>query len=265
MGSTNPVFVLPGAARERADKIAAGYVQSVTMGVGQFCTNPGLLFIEAGEPLANFSSAVRQTAEQVAPATMLHQGIFSSFQAGVKFLADLPGVEVLARSTSPVDQKSCQAACTIFSATADLIAEHPELTEEIFGPESIVFSCKNVNQMLEFARSMEGHLTATIHGTDADLSEHAELVRILERKVGRIVFNGFPTGIEVCAAMHHGGPYPATTHSHFTSIGSFAIYRFTKPVCFQGFPDTALPVPLRNRNELGIPRLVDGVLSRDSL
>ncbi len=265
MGSTNPVFVLPGAARERADKIAAGYVQSVTMGVGQFCTNPGLLFIEQGEPLDNFLEAVVEAVKQTTPATMLHSGIHSSFQAGVKYLADVPGVDVLARSTAQADQQACQAACTIFSAPADLIAEHPELTEEIFGPESIVFSCKNVDQMLVFARSMEGHLTATIHGTEADLAEHAELLRILERKVGRIVFNGFPTGIEVCTAMHHGGPYPATTHSHFTSIGSFAIYRFAKPVCFQGFPDAALPAPLRNRNELRIPRLVDGSLSRDSL
>jgi alpha-ketoglutaric semialdehyde dehydrogenase len=265
MGSTNPVFVLPGAAQERAEQIAALYVQSVTMGVGQFCTNPGLLFIEEGDAHQRFSQSVVQAAEQSTPATMLHAGIHSAFQSGVKYLADLPGVEVLARSTTPASESSCQAACTIFKAPADLIAEHPELTEEVFGPESIVFSCREVSQMLHFARGMEGHLTATIHGTERDLLENAELVRILERKVGRIVFNGFPTGIEVCTAIHHGGPYPATTHSHFTSIGPFAIYRFTKPVCFQGFPDAALPELLRNANPNSVPRIVDGKLSTESL
>lgn len=265
MGSSNPVFVLPEAAKEHAEQIAAGYVQSVTMGVGQFCTNPGLLFIEEGDAHQRFSQSVTQAAEQSAPATMLHSGIHSAFQSGVKYLADLPGIKDLARSTTPASETSCQAACTIFTAPVDLIAEHPELTEEVFGPGSIVFTCREVSQMLDFARSMEGHLTATIHGTEQDLLEHAELVRILERKVGRIVFNGFPTGIEVCTAIHHGGPYPATTHSHFTSIGPFAIYRFTKPVCFQDFPDAALPELLRNANPAGVPRIVDGKLSTESL
>jgi alpha-ketoglutaric semialdehyde dehydrogenase len=265
MGSTNPVFVLPQVAKERAEQIAAGYVQSVTMGVGQFCTNPGLLFIESGDAHQRFSQSVVQAAEQSAPATMLHAGIHSGFKSGVKYFTDLPGIEVLARSQTPANEASCQAACTIFTAPADLIAEHPEITEEVFGPESIVFTCRDTSQMLDFARSMEGHLTATIHGTEQDLLDHAELGRILERKVGRIVFNGFPTGIEVCTAIHHGGPYPATTHSHYTSIGPFAIYRFTKPVCFQGFPDAALPELLRNSNPASIPRLVDGKLSTESL
>jgi alpha-ketoglutaric semialdehyde dehydrogenase len=240
-------------------------VQSVTMGVGQFCTNPGLLFIEKGDAHQRFSQSVVEAVKQSPPATMLHAGIHSAFQSGVKYLADFPGIEVLARSATPASESSCQAACTFFTAPADLIAEHPELTEEVFGPESIVFTCRDTTQMLGFARDMEGHLTATIHGTEQDLLENAELVRILERKVGRIVFNGFPTGIEVCTAIHHGGPYPATTHSHFTSIGSFAIYRFTKPVCFQGFPDAALPELLRNANPHSVPRLVDGKLSTESL
>lgn len=263
MGSTNPVFVLPGAARERADKIAAGYVQSVNLGVGQFCTNPGLLFIEKGDRLEKFAAATASAVAQAAPATMLHGGIHSAYESGVNQLAGTPGVEVLARSASPLRQQGvCQAACTIFTAPADLIARRPELTEEVFGPSSIVFSCDNISDIYDFARNMQGHLTATIHGTDEDLAEHAELVRILQRKVGRIVFNGFPTGIEVCTAIHHGGPYPATTHSHFTSIGPFAIYRFTRPVCFQNFPDEALPVQLRNKNETRIPRRVDGELTR---
>lgn len=257
MGSTNPVFVLPQAARKRADKIATGYVQSVTLGVGQFCTNPGLLFIEQGSSLESLMAAIEEAVATAPPATMLHGGIHKAYESGLQRLAAIPGVEVLAEAHDPQSTGN-RAACTIYTAPADLINEHSELTEEVFGPSSIVLTCSDVEQMYEFARSMEGQLTATIHGTDQDLAEHAELVRILERKAGRIVFNGFPTGIEVCTAIHHGGPYPATTHSHFTSIGPYAIYRFTKPVCFQNFPDAALPAELRNKNTLGIMRVVDG-------
>lgn len=264
MGSTNPVFVLPEAARARAEAIGTSYVQSVSLGVGQFCTNPGLLFMEQGPSLETFTRAVQQAVAQVPPAPMLHAGIHSAFEASVAQFIGMPGVEVLAQAESP-NTARCQAACTIFTAPADLIATHPELTEEVFGPASIVLKCHSVAEMLEFARSMEGHLTATIHGTEKDLAQHVELVRVLERKVGRLVFNSFPTGIEVCAAIHHGGPYPATTHSHFTSIGPFALYRFTKPVCFQNFPDAALPATLRNRNVLGIPRLVDGQLTSNDV
>ena len=132
--------------------------------------------------------------------------------------------------------------------------------DEVFGPASLILRCESTDEMLAFARRLDGQLTATLHGTEEDLLENAELVRVLERKVGRIVFNGFPTGIEVCAAMHHGGPYPATTHSSFTSIGHASIYRFAKPVCYQNFPDTALPAELQEANPRGIARLVDGEL-----
>jgi NADP-dependent aldehyde dehydrogenase len=257
MGSTNPVFILPGAASERADKIAASYIQSVTLGAGQFCTNPGLLFIEQGLSFEKLRDSIKVAIAQATPATMLHAGIHAAYESGLDRLADIPSVDVLAQSSSN-EQSGSQAVCTIFTTTADNVSSHPELTEEVFGPSSVVFQCENVEQMLAFARSMQGHLTATIHGTEKDLAENAELVRILERKVGRIVFNGFPTGIEVCSAIHHGGPYPATTHSHFTSIGTFAIYRFTKPLCYQNFPDDALHPALQNRNVLGITRLVDG-------
>jgi NADP-dependent aldehyde dehydrogenase len=260
MGSTNPVFVLPDAARERADKIAAGYIQSVTLGVGQFCTNPGLLFIEQGQPFEKLRDSIQEVVAQTPPATMLHAGIHSAYQSGLERLGNIAGVDVLAQS-SDMNDNGCQASCTILTASVEKIQEHPELIEEVFGPTSVVFQCQRIEQMHEFARLMQGHLTATIQGTEKDLAENLELVRILERKVGRIVFNGFPTGIEVCTAIHHGGPYPATTHSHFTSIGSFAIYRFTKPVCYQNFPDVALPVALRNINLLGIARFIDGEIT----
>jgi NADP-dependent aldehyde dehydrogenase len=260
MGSTNPVFVLPGAARERADKIATGYIQSVTLGVGQFCTNPGLLFIERGQNFDTFCNSLQKAVAQTTSATMLHTGTHSAFEAELERIANLPDIAVLARASAS-GSSQCEAACTIFTTTVDKLANYPELAEEVFGPSSVVFECQNVGQMLEFARSMQGHLTATIHGTEQDLADNAEFVRVLERKVGRIVFNGFPTGIEVGSAIHHGGPFPATTHSHFTSIGSFAISRFTKPVCYQNFPDAALPIALRNRNVLGIARIIDGEIT----
>src|SRR5262249_14268078 len=143
----------------------------------------------------------------------------------------------------------------------ELLAGSPELSEEVFGPASVVFQCQTVDQMYDYARRMEGNLSATIHGTERDLLDHAPLVRILERKVGRIVFNGFPTGLEICPSLHHGGPYPATTHGHFTSIGQAAIYRFTRPICYQGFPEASLPAELQDANRRGIRRLVDGRLA----
>ena len=244
MGSLNPVFLLPGALEQRADEIAAGYIQSVNLGVGQFCTNPGAVLGVEGERLDKFLSAVKVAAEEVAPATMLHPGIHKAFEDGQKRVAGVDGVKRVGSSGQPPVADAHQAACNIYQSDVSQIGR-TEVSEEVFGPSSIVFKCQSTDQMVEYANSLDGHLTATIHGTDEDLKNNAALVRILQRKVGRIVFNGFPTGIEVCNAMHHGGPYPATTHSYFTSIGHHSIYRFTKPVCFQGFPESCLPDQLK--------------------
>ena len=163
----------------------------------------------------------------------------------------------------PPADKTTQAPCRIFTASLDVLENNEELRREVFGPCSIVTECATLEDMLRFARSLEGQLTATLHGTTEDLREYAPLVRVLERKVGRLIFNGFPTGIEPCPSMHHGGPYPAATHSFFTSIGTGSIYRFVRPVCFQGFPDEALPEPLQNGNPGQALRLVDGAYTRD--
>ena len=244
MGSLNPVFLLPGALEQRADEIAAGYIQSVNLGVGQFCTNPGAVLGVEGERLDKFLSAVKVAAEEVAPATMLHPGIHKAFEDGQKRVAGVDGVKRVGSSGQSPVADAHQAACNIYQSDVSQIGR-TEVSEEVFGPSSIVFKCQSTDQMVDYANSLDGHLTATIHGTDEDLKNNAALVRILQRKVGRIVFNGFPTGIEVCNAMHHGGPYPATTHSYFTSIGHHSIYRFTKPVCFQGFPESCLPDQLK--------------------
>jgi alpha-ketoglutaric semialdehyde dehydrogenase len=257
MGSVNPVFLLPGAVAERGTTIAEGYIQSVSLGVGQFCTNPGMVLGVADAGLKSFLHATSAAAAKVAPATMLHGGIHGAFEKGVDRLASIPGVESVAVSATPADAAKHQAAVRIFAADAAL-AGCEELREEVFGPASVVVRCKNVEEMYAIARNLDCHLTATIHGTEAELLEHAALVRILERKVGRLIFNGFPTGLEICPSMHHGGPYPATTHSHFTSIGQAAIYRFTRPICYQGFPESALPPELKDANPRDIHRIVDG-------
>lgn len=254
MGSINPVFLLPSSLDARADEIAQGFIQSVNLGVGQFCTNPGLVLAAASPGLDKFLQATAAAAKGAPPAPMLHAGIHTAYEAGVARLAETSGVSRLASSSGATDT---QAKCTIFTTEANLLEEHPELADEVFGPASLVLRCESPGEMLAFARRLDGQLTAALHGSEQDLLDNAELVRVLERKVGRLIFNGFPTGIEVCAAMHHGGPYPATTHSGFTSIGPAAIHRFVKPVCYQNFPDAALPAELREANPRGITRLVD--------
>ncbi len=259
MGSVNPVFILPGAAAGRAEEIAEGFVRSLNMGTGQYCTSPGMVLGLAGPALEKFISAVAARAAVVPSASMLHAGIQRAYDSGTERLSSIPGVK-LAGAGAPQPAGPKAAVCKIFTADAGLIARRPELYEEVFGPSSIIYRCRNSAQMLEIARTMPGSLTATIHGTEAELLKQGGLLRALERKAGRIVFNGFPTGLEPCASLHHGGPYPATTHSFFTSVGTAAIYRYVRPVCFQGFPDSSLPEELREKNPRRVRRLVDGEL-----
>lgn len=264
MGSTNPVFMLPGALAERGPQIAEGYIGSVTMGVGQFCTNPGLVLGLRNSALGKFVESAATSAASAAPATMLHAGIQQSYKSGVERIAETSGVRLAGRSAQEAADDRTEAACMIFTTDAATLESNPHLTEEVFGPTSIVVECDSRNEMLRIAAGLEGHLTATIHGTEQDLLDYRDLVELLEAKVGRLVFNGFPTGIEVCHAMHHGGPYPATTDAHFTSIGTRAIFRFVRPICYQNFPDAALPEELRNQNSRGIWRMIDGQMTRDN-
>ncbi len=263
MGSTNPVFILPGALKARGTSIAEGLVQSVTLGVGQFCTNPGLVFGLQGEGLPEFIEKTGQLAAAAPPGTMLYHGVCERFSEGVEQTRGLGGVKVIGQSSAPA--KSGQAPATVFSATSQAYLDDPRLKEEIFGPATIIVTCGTTEELERAARELPGQLTATIHGTEEDLHAHQKLVAILQQKVGRLLFNGFPTGVEVCPSMHHGGPYPATTDPHYTSVGTAAIQRFARPICFQGFLDAALPAELKNKNGRKIWRLVDGQLSRDDL
>ncbi|MFN0084086.1 MAG: aldehyde dehydrogenase (NADP(+)) [Blastocatellia bacterium] len=263
MGSVNPVFLLPGALGERAEALAEGLKNSVTLGVGQFCTCPGLAVGVRDERFTRFSERLRELITQAQPGAMLYAGILQAYDAGVKSLSAIDGVQTFQASATG-DLSRIEARPSMFATDGATFSRNPRLHEEVFGPSTVVVGCDSREEMEAMARNLEGHLTVTIHGTEADLDEHASLVGILERKAGRLVFNGFPTGVEVCHSMQHGGPYPATTDSRTTSVGAAAITRFARPVAWQNFPQAALPAELRDANPRALWRMVDGALGRDA-
>jgi NADP-dependent aldehyde dehydrogenase len=263
MGSINPVFILPGALRERGNAIAEGMKASITLGTGQFCTCPGLA-VGIGEEFARFSETMTGLIKNAFPTAMLYPGILKSYESGVERLAAIRDVVTIESAFTP-DPAKTEARPALFLMTVGTFEKHHQLGEELFGPSSVLVQCQKRDELIAIARKLDGHLTATIHGTRDDLSEYADLVSILESKVGRLVFNGFPTGVEVCASMHHGGPYPATTDSRSTSVGTAAVLRFARPVAYQNFPESALPSPLQDANPDGIWRLVDGQWNKDAL
>ena len=260
MGSTNPVFILPGALKDKKEEIAEGLTASVTLGVGQFCTNPGLVFLEKSEPANSFKDLTINSFKESASGTMLTSGIQKAYENGSKKLAARKGVELLATGQSRGD--GFQGIPSISQTSAKNFLANRELEEEIFGPSTLTVTADDKSELLKIAENLSGHLTTTLWANEADLSEYADLVKILERKAGRLIINGFPTGVEVCHSMIHGGPFPATTDSRTTSVGTTAIRRFTRPVCYQNFPDNLLPDELKNGNPLGIWRLVDGELKK---
>jgi 2,5-dioxopentanoate dehydrogenase len=241
MGSVNPVFLLNGALAERGEAIADGLFQSVTLGVGQFCTCPGLVVALRSSALERFAQALRRRFEQSASGTMLTEAIARSFRDAAVRVASIPNV-----TASIPETAALEGAPILFETSDEAFLRHDELRHEIFGPATVLVYCDSPARMLDVARNLEGSLTATIHGTHPDLEGNRPLLATLARKAGRLVFNGFPTGVEVCASMQHGGPYPATTDPRFTSVGTAAIQRFVRPVCFQDCPPEFLPPELRD-------------------
>jgi alpha-ketoglutaric semialdehyde dehydrogenase len=258
MSSLNPVFILPEALRERSAAIADGLRASITMGVGQFCTKPGLVFGLQSTAFDEFQNTLARSLATVAPATMLHAGICESYHTGLARASGVSGVKELARSQAPADAAKTQAESVILRTGLANFRKHPELAEEVFGPFALMISGNSLAELEEAASGLEGQLTATVHGTPGDLEQAGKLLTILERKTGRLIVNGFPTGVEVCPSMNHGGPYPATTDVRFTSVGTAALYRFVRPICFQDFPDAMLPQELKEENPLRLRRIVDG-------
>jgi NADP-dependent aldehyde dehydrogenase len=253
MGSVNPVFFLPGILKEKGAALAKGLAESVTLGVGQFCTNPGMFVVEQSADADNFVSQTKQELSAITVGPMLTPGIKKAFLSGIKEVKELKGVSSL------TDAQEGQVSPQLFASKASAVLENDKIAEEIFGPSTVAVTADSVDEVLQFAKNLKGHLTATIFGTSEDLVAYKELVTILQQKVGRLIFNNFPTGVEVTHAMVHGGPFPSTTDSRSTSVGTTAVYRFTRPVCFQNCPDELLPDALKKGNPLNITRNVDSV------
>ena len=263
MGSTNPVFVLPGALEEKGEEIAIGMAGSITMGIGQFCTNPGLSFVQKSEGANKFYTELKHKISQVPAGVMLTPNIKKAYDKGIQKILDINLVEEFAVGLEENSPNS--AMPRVFKTSMANFMENHSLATENFGPSSIVVEAQSKEAILEAARNLEGHLTATIFGTPKDFVEYQELFAVLELKVGRIVINSYPTGVEVCPSMVHGGPYPATTASQSTSVGTGAIKRFVRPVCFQDYPNELLPEALKNENSGNIWRLVNGDLTKSKL
>jgi alpha-ketoglutaric semialdehyde dehydrogenase len=260
MSSTNPVFILPGALRERAETIAIGLHTSFTMGAGQFCTKPGMVFLPQIDETSVFARKLQQLVAASAPFHLLTKTIHSSYDSATTARKKQTSLRLVAEGQSAAVDAGVAATVALFETDAESFLDS-DLHAEIFGPTTLLVHSSR-DEVLAIARALEGHLTATIHGTPGDLREFGELISILENKVGRLVFNGFPTGVEVTHAMVHGGPYPATSDGRSTSVGSQAIFRFARLVCYQGFPDDALPDALKDANPLGIWRMLDGEMTR---
>ncbi len=261
MGSLNPVFLLPGALQDRAEKIAEGFAASFTLGVGQFCTKPGLVFAVASPELNMFLAVVAERVKKIAPGPMLHRGICETFAAGSSAMEKLPGVRVLARAESGANLQRTEGAAVLLSVEAETFLREPKLAHEVFGPFALLVRAQSAGELEALARQLAGQLTAALHATDADAELAGRLLPVLTRKAGRVIFNGFPTGVEVSPAMQHGGPYPASTDSRFTAVGTAAVLRWARPVCFQNTAASFLPEVLRDGNPLGLLRTIEGKLA----
>lgn len=255
MSSINPVLLFPAALAERGEKIAAAFVASLTMGAGQFCTNPGLIVAVDGEPLNAFLDHAGRLLAAASAATMLTPGIHQAYESGVAGLGDHDKVRTIARGQ---EGGRTQGVAGLFSTTAEAFLADGRLAEEVFGASSLVVRCRDTAEVERVLLSLEGQLTAALHIAEADHDAARQLLPVLEGKVGRILVNGFGTGVEVAHAMVHGGPFPATSDGRTTSVGSLAIDRFLRPVCYQDVPDALLPPELRDANMARTDVLLDG-------
>jgi len=258
MSSINPVFLLPGKLKESAAELAKAYAGSITLGVGQFCTNPGLLIGIEGEELTAFSNALSEEISKTVPAPMLHDGIYKNYISKKESTLSQTGVDTLA-TASVTEGKGAAALATV---TGRDFIDNPMLHQEVFGPFSLLIRCKDKAELLELVRHLEGQLTATLMATEADVEEHKALVELVINICGRMILNGVPTGVEVCLSMQHGGPFPATTDARFGSVGADAIKRFVRPLAFQNWPDQFLPDALKDSNPLGIWRTENNELKK---
>ena len=256
MSSVNPVVLMPAKLARTPDTLATGFVGSLTLGAGQFCTNPGLVFAIDAPEVDSFAQHVTQALEENAAQTMLTPGIHKAYCAGIEALEANDNARLIARGLAGEGPNMGQAA--LFETSGEAFLSDETLAKEVFGSASLLVRCKDADELARALGALEGQLTATLHLDEADEALAADLVPILMRKAGRILANGWPTGVEVTHAMVHGGPFPATSDGRGTSVGTMAIERFLRPVCFQDLPESLLPVALRPGNPLGVPQRIDG-------
>jgi 2,5-dioxopentanoate dehydrogenase len=259
MGSVNPAIFFPGKLKENPDALAKSFAASITTGMGQFCTKPGLLFVLQSDASDKFYHLLERYVKEAAPARMLHKGIYTSFTRNAKKALTVAGVSIAESETAEE-----LAIPAIASVTGEAFLKNAVLHEEVFGPFSLLIKCKDGEELKQAWKSVSGQLTTSIIGTDKDLQENSSLIEEATQMAGRLVFNGVPTGVEVNPSMVHGGPYPATTDSRFTAVGINAVKRWVRPVCFQNCPDFLLPMALKKDNPLKISRMVDGVWTKES-
>jgi NADP-dependent aldehyde dehydrogenase len=258
MGSINPVFLLPEKLRAEAAGLADQLAGSVTLGVGQFCTNPGLIIGIDGKDLDTFITELGARVRNITPGKMLHPGITKAYKEKRETALAQADVDMVAVSDAPTGE--LEGSPTIATAKGNAFLDNPVLHKEVFGPYSLVIRCKDMEEMLDVTTELEGQLTCSLMATEADIMQHTALVEVISLRCGRMIMNGVPTGVEVSWSMQHGGPYPATTDSRFGSVGPDAIKRFVRPISFQGFPDSLLPEELKQDNPLGVPRIENGKL-----
>tara|TARA_R110002051_G_scaffold262306_2_gene322215 strand:+ start:1874 stop:3457 length:1584 start_codon:yes stop_codon:yes gene_type:complete len=257
MGSINPVVILPKTAKHDGEYWAKTYASSITLGSGQFCTNPGLLLGIKSKELTTFIQILAKEILKIDPTCMLHPNIYQSFNKNKDTAILQSNVHVAASYTSNVNKNFARQ--TIITVDGATFLENPILHQEVFGPYSIVVECENTEELGLIVSKLEGQLTGTILATDDDAKKHINIINLLKNRVGRLIFNGVPTGVEVCPAMQHGGPYPASTDSRFTAVGIHSIKRWIRPFTYQDWPDHLLPEELQNINKLGIVRLINGI------
>lgn len=256
MSSVNPVILLPETLKRDAEKTAQLLAGSITLGVGQFCTNPGLIFAIEGEGLNKFIGELDKQIAAAVPGKMLHKGIADNYHKRLADALAQRGVKVEGQSTNEGDDT--QGRALVASVDAAEYFKNPKLAEEVFGPFSLIIRCKDLNVLTAVVNTTHGQLTASVIGDEAEIARHKELMNVLIEKAGRLVANGVPTGVEVCPSQQHGGPYPSTTDSRFTSVGTDAVKRFIRPVAFQSFPESLLPDELKTSNPRKIWRLFNG-------
>lgn len=263
MGSVNPVYILPDKLQNETEEVAKMYAASINQGVGQFCTNPGLIFGIEGEYLQKFIKVLASEIRKCTPEYMLHAGIAKGYVTKREAALNQKGVTT--EGMSETKSEDGQGFATLASVSGEVFLNNPVLHQEVFGPYSLVVKCKDKKELLQTIGHLEGQLTSTLMATDKDMVESTDILDAVQNICGRLVMNGVPTGVAVCTAMQHGGPFPATTDSRFTSVGSDGIRRFARPLSFQNFSDGLLPDELKDDNPLGIWRTVNDELTKEAV